>query len=401
MNPDEKPTPDDLLARAAAALRDAPIPDGPDGEAMEKALAALLAADLTHQSRSRRRLMIALSKIAAALALAVAGGYYVAAPRPAAANTFAEMAAKLREARTLTYRITTSAPGIKDPIRVTIYSKGADRSRSEAEGGGLITIVDLTGRKTLMLDPKSKTAMILEDKGPKPPAADGDAVTTLAARIRSLEKSDGTPIGERRIGDVATRGFRVAMGPRQEMTFWVDPATDLPVLVESDARIGEQFARVTLSDFTLDRELDDDLFRIEAPEGYTVRTAASDTLSDAEVKTAEEAAARFLKVYVEKSGGEFPPKLDDVTVFQKYLQEPKAAAGPFPDPEVLRIVTVATRFQLAAREIHGRYTYKPEGAKFGDAGRVVFWYKPEGSKTYRAVFADLHIGDAGEDQLPR
>jgi hypothetical protein len=48
-----------------------------------------------------------------------------------------------------------------------------------------------------------------------------------------------------------------------------------------------------------------------------------------------------------------------------------------------------------------QYTYRPDGAKLGDAGRAIFWYKPAGSETYRAVFGDLHIGDVEADKLPR
>jgi outer membrane lipoprotein-sorting protein len=395
MSASRTPSPDDLLARAEAALRDAPVPDGPSEATVERTLAALHAAAEAPQvtTLSRRRLMFILSKIAAAVVLAATGVYYVAGPHPATANTFAEMAAKLNAARTLTY--------LKEPGRATMYFKGSDHIRSENDGGGPITIIDMAQRKTLMLDPKSKTAMILEDKGPKPPGTGADVATGLAGNMRSLEKADSKPAGEREIGGVKTHGFRVMLSPQQDMTIWVNPATDLPVLVESVAHTGGREIRTSLSDFVLDRELDDSLFRVETPEGYTARTVAAETLSDAEVKTVEEAVVRLLKVYTEKSGGTFPPKLDDFNMFEKYLSKLKAKPGALPDPEMLHIVTVMVRFQMTAREIKNQYTYKPEGAKLGDADRVIFWYKPAGSETYRVVFGDLHIGDVAADKLPR
>lgn len=36
----------------------------------------------------------------------------------------------------------------------------------------------------------------------------------------------------------------------------------------------------------------------------------------------------------------------------------------------------------------------------GDAAKIVFWYKPEGSDKYRALFGDLHAADVTADQLP-
>ena len=251
--------------------------------------------------------MFTLSKVAAALLLAATGVYYVAGPHPATANTFAEMAAKLHAAHTMTHRMAMQTPGLKEPVRTTVYIKVPDHFRSETDGGGPIVIVDSAQRKTLMLDPKSKTAMIMEDKGPKPAGAGADIAAGMAGSMRSLEKADSKPAGDRTIGRVKTRGFRVMLSPQQDMTIWVNPATDLPVLVESVGHAGGMEVRTTLSDFVLDRVLDDSLFRIEPPEGYTASTVAAENLSDAEVKTVEEAVVRLLKVFTEKSGGTFPP----------------------------------------------------------------------------------------------
>ena len=50
--------------------------------------------------------------------------------------------------------------------------------------------------------------------------------------------------------------------------------------------------------------------------------------------------------------------------------------------------------------LKGDYGYKPEGVKLGDADKVLFWYKPKGKETYRALFGDLHAADVTADQLP-
>ena len=36
----------------------------------------------------------------------------------------------------------------------------------------------------------------------------------------------------------------------------------------------------------------------------------------------------------------------------------------------------------------------------GDADAPVFWYRPEGSETYRVIYGDLTVGDAGGNELP-
>lgn len=43
--------------------------------------------------------------------------------------------------------------------------------------------------------------------------------------------------------------------------------------------------------------------------------------------------------------------------------------------------------------------YNGTGAKLGDAGTAIFWYKPKGSDSYRAIFGDLTIEDVAKEDL--
>ena len=52
---------------------------------------------------------------------------------------------------------------------------------------------------------------------------------------------------------------------------------------------------------------------------------------------------------------------------------------------------------LHANKDHG---YKPDGVKFGDRDKIIFWYRPDKAEKYRAVFGDLHVADVSADQLP-
>ena len=41
-----------------------------------------------------------------------------------------------------------------------------------------------------------------------------------------------------------------------------------------------------------------------------------------------------------------------------------------------------------------------KGVKLGDNSRVVCWYRPKGSMTYRVVYGDLSIKDVATKDLP-
>ncbi len=104
--------PDDRLARAEAALRGLPMPDGPSEESLARALAVARAAEGRPDvvPWTWRRTMISTLKIAAAV-VAAGGLFYVARSPVAEATAFAEAAQKLHDAHTLTYNSISTVEG--------------------------------------------------------------------------------------------------------------------------------------------------------------------------------------------------------------------------------------------------------------------------------------------------
>ena len=48
----------------------------------------------------------------------------------------------------------------------------------------------------------------------------------------------------------------------------------------------------------------------------------------------------------------------------------------------------------------GSWKYLGTGVKLGDKDRMVCWYRPKGSRTYRVVHGDLSIKDVEPEDLP-
>jgi outer membrane lipoprotein-sorting protein len=406
------PPSDDPVARATDALRRAPVPDGPPPETVARTLAALRAAaqEPVVIPRARGRIMFAMLKAAAAVLAAAAGVSYFAVFPPAAARSeFTDVALKLRDAQTLSLRHTQTMtiagqPGTMSG-RILYKVPGLMRTELEPAAEG-ISIVDTIHNKILILNPADKSAMLMEEApaqgGGPGPKRDGAAM--MIEDMRRLAEKNNQPVGEKVIGDVRARGFRVKE-QGQDMTIWVDPQKKLPVLIEFSGRAGNLDFRGTFSDIRLDEELDDALFRLDPPEGYTLRKANARLHM-----TSEEAVARVLRNYAKASGGRFPARLDDLDDYVKVVsaatkkamaKEAKTKeAKVILDPAIFEDGLAGALLAAFCEKMKGRYGYRPDGVKLGDAKTIIFWYQPEGQAKYKAVYGDLHIGDVTADELP-
>ncbi|MHB1559997.1 MAG: LolA family protein [Isosphaeraceae bacterium] len=403
---------DDPVARAMDALRRVPVPDGPPPETVARTLAALRAADESPAAipriRTRRTLMFTLLKSAAAiLAAAAAATYFAAFPPASARSEFAETAARLRDAQTLTLRHTQTLTlaGKTETMSSRMLYKVPGLVRIEPEiAGAPVSIMDSIGHRILVLNPADKSAMLMEQPAGAP-AEKRDGAAMMIEDLRRLAGKDTEPVGEKLVGDIHARGFRVKEGGT-DLTVWVDPQKKLPVLVEFTGRTGGIDFKGSFSDIRLDPALDDALFRLDPPEGYTLRKA-----NVRMTMTFEEAVVRILRNYTNASGGRFPARLDDFNDYVKVvsagaMKKAEALKAQGKDlkaslePEALQSGIAGAMLAVNCQKYKDRYGYKPDGAKLGDANAIIFWYQPEGQEKSRVVYADLHIGEVTGERVP-
>ncbi len=393
------PEPADRLARAEAALRESPVPEGPSEGLVARTLAALLGADERPEPHSipRRNAMIAMLKFAAVASVAsVAAGlsYLATTPRVEATTMFAEAARKIQDARTLSYQLSVQLPGQDKPTTGREFYKDPGLIRTETDAPrASVTITDETRGKILSLDPKSKVAILQDWKLPDDlKRRSRDRATDATKYLRSLAGKDGKPVGGRKIGEVEAEGFRVEE-EGVAWTVWVDPGRKFPLLMEMAFRIQDRDVTGTLSDFQIDPRLDDALFRLDPPEGYALRKV------DAPIAIREEALVNLLRLYADASGGVFPPKPDDPAAFQKLFPKEKRE-GP-DDPKMIRLgQSMAASVVFLQFELKNAYGYAPDRVKLGDADKILLWYRPKDSRNYRAIFGDLHAEEVAADRLP-
>lgn len=334
--------------------------------------------------------MHALLQMAAAFLVMAGGWFYFGGAGPGGtALAFADVAQKLRDAQTLVYQMHMQLPNTPRPVTVRMLFKDPGHCRAEAQPG-IVTIMDETQHKTIILDATNKTALLVDDKKTGQAQTPTDTALQMVQRLRTLGETKGEALGKKRIGSIQAQGFRVK-DRGAELNIWADPATRLPVRIETTVRVQDKEMTVSLTDFELDPRLEDTLFQITVPAGYQVRkTEAPDARP-------EEDVVKLLRFYAAKTGGTFPTRLDDWTALDQQFKDKKWTGAA--DPELVSWVQTIVRLVQFTRQT--KYGYKAEGVKLGDADKIVFWYKPEGAAKYRVVYGDLRTGEVEAGELPK
>ena len=349
--------------------------------------------------------------VAAAVLLALGGLVYVGSVTSVGpAVAWADAAAKLRDARTLTYRTTVSGKDVKVPMTMRTWMKVPSQMRMESSNG-FISIMDGDPQTALYLDAATKTAYFAKSKANSKPRITGTfqpgpQVADLKnennrtfefsgfEKFRKLANEKGEPVGKKKIGEVEAQGFRVQQNGLT-FTVWVDPQARQPLVIEHTQRAGDKDMTLTMSDFVFDAPLDDALFSLTPPADYKV------TEGQLEIATSEESFVQLLRLYAEATGGAFPPKLDDWADYDKQLKtEQFKKPGSFTDPKYIQLVQTVTRGMMFVLQYKHKYVYRPDGVKLGEADKMLLWYKPEGADKYRAIYGDLHVSELAADQVP-
>ena len=158
--------------------------------------------------------------------------------------------------------------GDDDPIVFKVSCLGGDRVRSEISGGE----VEIVNRKeeTMMTVLHANRTAVIESMYPSPEYS--KMMADSFARFRTLREKASRRIGERELKGRKVIDFLVKLDDR-DYTVTVDSETKLPIRMEFAmerlAATGRRY-RELWTDFVFDAPLDESLFAITPPPGYTV-----------------------------------------------------------------------------------------------------------------------------------
>jgi outer membrane lipoprotein-sorting protein len=366
------------LAATLAMLRAAPPPSaertgGPPAPGVRRTLFERLI-PMTFPQRLAAAVMLTIGGLALYFMLTLLGG--------GSSVAFADVAAKFNAARTLSFRSTTTFPG-RPPLTSRTYLAEPDRMRHEYPTG-LVTIHN--GPSLLVITDVDRTARRTDFDFKRP-----DKLPSIVASFRDLAKSTTAErLGEQDIDGVRANGFRVTHA-QQTMTVWADAKTALPIRMISTNQSDRGEVTMVMDQFEIDPVLDDSLFSLDAPEGYTLTVAADNDTEEKDEKapkfaTVEDAVADLLRGYADATRGSFPASLTNWHSFHKPATNP-ASKGRLSGG---RVGSVSGKLFSLPDSFH----YNPRGARLGDKDKIIFWYRPtKTSTTYRALYGDLRAAD--------
>ena len=387
--------------------------------ASEKPIRAEVFAPRFEHWRKIMRTRIARVAAAGVFVLGVGAVITVLTLGDGASVAFADVLTRIREAQTVTYKMTVQIEGASaNTWDEAIIAPGRTRSVGPHAS---VKITDRSQGTTLLLFPALRKAAYLEYGG-----RTRNGQRSFLDDLRQLGEDSGKPIGREEIDGRTTDVFRVEQDS-QLTTIWADVQTGLPIRVEIDTGerevVGEQLSRAhwVFSNFVWNAELDESLFSLEAPEGYSIERKQLD-----HSRADEGDLIEALRIWTEVTKGSFPDELSmslwDNELMPKlgviYKQDSSSSVQLSPrrtiwvgtsrtlsglPPEKLKQamqkrerVHRGVRFaNLLARL--GDWRYVGAGVKLGDIAKPVCWYKPEGADKYRVIYGDLRIEDVAEE----
>lgn len=327
---------------------------------------------------------------------------------------FADVVRPILQAHTATFKLVMSAPG--QPVTTAegqFMDPGLGRHVIRVDGKPevrMIVITDYVNGKALLLNPSTKTAMAVELQGRTGELEPGksNVFKALRDRLRTAQESLYEPveyIGRSEIDGRGVIGYRLTEGDTLT-TVWADANSLLPSQVEFTATgPSGPPTTATMMDIEFNVPLNPRVFSTEVPDGYTTSTIQADTSAPTEADLVE-----TLRISVEITGGKFPVDLTPASMAQ-LAQLHMESQGlelseetDLSDPAFREWIRIFQRINRGLKFVRGLpdaadWHYAGAEAIFGDKTAPICWYRPDGSETYRVVYADLSVLDATPEEL--
>lgn len=353
---------------------------------------------------------------------------------------YADVLAQIEKAKTITSKRTVYIYDMrgkcKDPkwakvlTQDCVYkSPGLEHVVQRNESGPMfISVTDHVHGKTLSLDPETKRATLDEL-----PASWRHSDSHFDWYREKLKDASLQWVEKRKTASGEVNVFRYPYknegdGSDWSFDFWVDARTkrlievhspgadiyDLKKVPTPNASTGKglatDFAQIEIyDDFVLDAVVDDSLFSLDSPEGYTLQSRPLPKFSEQEMveylgiladfndRTFPNRAVHFCESFNSKAFRLLEKPSENLSAAEKkYLKAREDYAK-----KMGREVTIPEFIDQIAVEKSFRYFGK--GVKLGNKQAIVCWYKLKDAKDpnmYRVVYGDLSVTDVAARDLP-
>ena len=334
-----------------------------------------------------------ITKLAAAAMIIIAvliGLHYFGDSVNIAGTAYAEVVERLQNAVTMIY----TSSGTTE-IEIAFKKPGYMRTTMS---GDYITVIDWSRGKGLSTLPTRKQFIEMEMSNlPNNPAKQH---FNIIEKLRTLSDRADEELGTSEIDGRMLQGFRVT---EEDVinTVWIDPQTRDLVRVETEF-INAPGMNMVMTDFQFDVELDDSLFSLTPPEDYTRLEVQADVSA-----VAEQDMIEFLRAWSSwTTDNTFPPTLNPMELQKVSMEmEQRGEFGKGETTDQQRKQDAMTMYRgimfLTQLPADSNWRYAGEGVKLGNSGTAIFWYRPQGSDSYRVIYGDLSVQDVAQENLPK
>ncbi len=332
-----------------------------------------------------------ITKLAAAAVIIIAAvigtSYFVST---SGGPAWADVIKPIFTAKTVKYDMIIGQEG--SGAVITDMVKGS-KIRRTMEGVIQASIIDLASSKVMVLEENTKTAVYVDLKNLPSIPNYVERLRNLITKLESSPKFEVKKLGEKIIDGKEAVGF-LATGFGIEVTIWADTETAVPIRIEQK----ENNLNVICKNFQFDMEMDDSLFSMDVPAGYTLQQMGIDLTG-----STEEDFIAGLRFLADVGDGVFPEDIS-IEYFVKNAVQigEKISVSKIPDSEKMKAGEIVSKFVIFLRFFkgEGQWHYAGDGVKLGDASKAIFWYQPKESPTWRVIYGDLTVMDVNEEDLP-
>ncbi len=167
----------------------------------------------------------------------------------------------LKKVRTASYTVTNATDG--QPAMIWKVKLMGEHSCRVEQAGGVYLLFDVKGKKIMEVNPRESKVRITENL----PVPDSYNVLAQLSNLEASAANDQPRLPNRVIGGMQATGFVVDTRGDQ-LKVWVDPATNLPLLIERLR--GNSSATEQWTDFRFNESFDASEFSLDVPVGFVV-----------------------------------------------------------------------------------------------------------------------------------
>jgi hypothetical protein len=303
---------------------------------------------------------------------------------PGAGVAFARVQEIIGQVQTVCYDLIDYHDGQAEPAaKISFMEPG----RMRGEWPGMTAIFDFNQGKILTLTEENKFAHLATVKDLENPSQRN----WLAALKSVVNCPAATELGQKQLSGRQAKGWEVP-DDGGTCAVWVDATSG--ELLQVEFTRGRN--RTVMTNFVVNPVLDESLFAMAPPPGYTLQTQFEMSQAD----PGEADIILLLRIWASGNGGVFPDTLLAAGGFASAAAKAHCPElGPYSkeNDEKIRIAVGRAFFLLYSHKLEWGYVGK--GVKAGDPGKPVLWTRAAGATNYRVILADFTVVEVSPDKL--